>query len=169
MLRIRSVRYDHADAARLISDVQRLYVERYGDEDVTPVDPAEFAAPQGRFVVAYVDHEAVACGGWRVRDGSSDPALRDGDAELKRMYVRAGHRGQGHGRAVLSALETSAAAAGRRRLVLETGTLQPEAIGLYTSSGYEPIPAFGAYRTSPRSRCYAKVLQPEVRRSRSRP
>jgi ribosomal protein S18 acetylase RimI-like enzyme len=59
---------------------------------------------------------------------------------------------------VLAELERAAAEAGRRRLVLETGTRQPEAIGLYTSSGYEPMPAFGAYRGSPESRYYAKPL-----------
>ena len=49
------------------------------------------------------------------------------------------HRGRGHARAVLAELERSAAAAGRRRTVLETGTRQPEAIALYTSSGYVPM------------------------------
>lgn len=174
MLRIRPTPYDHPDAVRLIAEVQRFYVERYGGEDVTPVDPGEFTAPGGRFLLGYVEvdagAEAVACGGWRVRDGASDPALRDGDAELKRMYVAPSHRGRGHARAVLAALEASAAVAGRSRLVLETGTLQPEAIALYTSSGYEPMPPFGAYRASSTSRCYARVLRteapPEVQESR---
>jgi hypothetical protein len=43
-------------------------------------------------------------------------------------------------------------------MVLETGTKQPEAIGLYTSSGYEPCAKFGLYRDYPDSRCYAKPL-----------
>jgi ribosomal protein S18 acetylase RimI-like enzyme len=47
------------------------------------------------------------------------------------MFVVAAHRGRGHARAVLAELERSAAAAGRRRTVLETGTRQPEAIALY--------------------------------------
>ena len=65
-----------------------------------------------------------------------DPELRDGDAEIKRMYVIAAHRGRGIARAVLAELERTAAAAGRRPMVLETGDRQPEAVALYTSSGY---------------------------------
>ena len=87
-------------------------------------------------------------------------ALRDGDAEVKRMFVVAGHRGRGHARAVLAELERSAAAAGRRRTVLETGTRQPEAIALYTSAGYAPMATFGVYRSSPNCRCFAKALPP---------
>ncbi len=55
------------------------------------------------------------------------------------MFVPAGHRGRGFARAVLAELERIAAAAGRRRTVLETGTRQPEAIALYTSAGYTPV------------------------------
>jgi hypothetical protein len=39
---IRVVAYDHPDAAKLIAEVQQEYVVRYGDPDVTPVDPADF-------------------------------------------------------------------------------------------------------------------------------
>jgi GNAT superfamily N-acetyltransferase len=75
------------------------------------------------------------------------------------MYVVEGYRGKGYARAVLAELERTAAAAGRLRLVLETGIPQPDAIALYTSAGYEPIPKFGDYSDSPNSRCYAKPLR----------
>lgn len=158
VLEIRPTPFDHPDSVRLIGEVQQVYRERYGGEDDTPVDPREFDAPGGHFVVGYTGGAAVACGGWRARDGGEDPALRDGDAEVKRMYVAAAHRGRGFARAVLAELESSAADAGRRRVVLETGTLQPEAIGLYTSAGYEPTAKFGTYRDEPGSRCFAKPL-----------
>ncbi len=146
----------------MVGQPHELYRERYGGEDVTPVDTGEFAAPQGYFVVGYRGGEAVACGGWRGRDGRTDPELRDDDAEIKRMYVVDGHRGRGYARAVLAELERTAAAAGRRRIVLETGTLQPEAIGLYRSAGYEPMPRFGVYRCEPNSRCFTKPLTAAV-------
>ena len=76
------------------------------------------------------------------------------------MFVVAAHRGRGHARAVLAELERSAAAAGRRRTVLDTGTRQPEAIALYTSSGYVPMTTLGVYRDSPNCRCFAKALPP---------
>ncbi|HEX4247931.1 MAG TPA: GNAT family N-acetyltransferase, partial [Pseudonocardia sp.] len=59
---------------------------------------------------------------------------------------------------LLAELERTAVEAGARRMVLETGVAQPEAIQLYLSSGYLPIPKFGVYRHAPGSRCFAKPL-----------
>ena len=156
-LELRPTAFDHPDALHLIAELRRVYQQRYGDDDATPVDTSEFAPPLGHFVVGYAGGEPVACGGWRARDGG-DPVLRVGDAEIKRMYVRESARGRGFARAVLAELERSAAATGRLRAVLETGTAQPEAIALYLSSGYHRIPGFGTYREWPNSRCYAKSL-----------
>lgn len=136
----------------MIADLQQVYVDRYGDVDVTPVDPAQFAAPLGYFVIGYLDDVPVACGGWRVSDEI------EGAAEIKRMYVVDSARGRGLSRLVLAHLEVTAREAGRERMILETGVRQPEAIGLYTSSGYERIANFGVYRDHPDSRCYGKAL-----------
>jgi GNAT superfamily N-acetyltransferase len=157
-LEVRRVAYDHPDAVELIAQVQRVYVERYGDEDATPVEPGEFAPPHGGFLVGYRDSEPVVCGGWRAHEAADGPGFADGDAEVKRMYVVPSARGAGHARALLAVLESAARAAGRRRMVLETGTLQPEAIALYTSSGYERIDNFGTYRCEPSCRCYGRKL-----------
>ena len=43
-------------------------------------------------------------------------------------------------------------------MILETGLRQPEAIALYESSGYTPIPSFGYYKDAPLNRCYARRL-----------
>jgi GNAT superfamily N-acetyltransferase len=152
-----TVTYDHPDAKMLIDSVQKVYVERYGDEDITPVDPSEFTTPRGYFVVGYLNGHPVACGGWRAHDEAAPP-LQAGDAEIKRMYVVDTARGQGLARQVLAELERSAKAAGRTRLVLETGTIQPEAIALYQSSGYNRMPNFGTYRDHPLSLCFGKTL-----------
>lgn len=155
--------YTHADAVRLIADVQQEYVVRYGGMDTTPVDPQEFDAPGGLFVVGYLMGEPVACGGWRARE-ADDYGLRAGDAELKRMYVVPAARGRGLARTLLRHLERSAAQAGRARMVLETGTEQPEALGLYAAEGYTAVTKFGAYRDLPASVCFAKSLaRPEAR------
>ncbi|WP_374118756.1 GNAT family N-acetyltransferase [Allokutzneria sp. A3M-2-11 16] len=156
-LELRVVGYDHPDAAKLISEVQQEYVVRYGDEDVTPVDPAEFAPPLGLFIVGYLNEEAVVCGGWRAHD-SDDPQFLDGDAEIKRMYVVGTARGKGLAKRMLVELERTARDAGRRRMVLETGTQQPEAVALYSANGYERIQNFGAYKDHPLSLCFAKSL-----------
>nr|WP_121226353.1 GNAT family N-acetyltransferase [Saccharothrix variisporea] len=149
--------YDHPDSVKLIADLQQVFVVRYGDEDVTPVDPAQFAAPRGHFVVGYLDGVPVACGGWRAHD-VADGSIRPGDAEIKRMYTVDSVRGRGLSRQVLAELESSARAVGRTRMILETGTRQPEAIGLYESSGYERIDNFGVYRDHPESLCFGKEL-----------
>jgi ribosomal protein S18 acetylase RimI-like enzyme len=151
--------YEHPDVTLLVAAIQWEYVQRYGGEDATPVDSAEFAPPQGFFTVGYAQGEPVACGGWRAGDAESGGPLRDGDAAIKRMFVLVGHRGRGHARAVLGELERTAAAAGRQRAVLETGTCQPEAIALYTSAGYVRMASFGVYRDSPSCWCFAKILQ----------
>ncbi|WP_326753184.1 GNAT family N-acetyltransferase [Streptomyces hirsutus] len=158
-MNIRRVSYDHPDAVKLNDEVQAEYDVRYGDGgDATPMDPADFRPPNGVYLIAYDENDTpVASGGWRVQNANGE-GNRDGDAELKRMYVIEQMRGRGLARRILAALEDDARAAGRLRMVLETGTEQPEAIALYASSGYEPCEKFGYYRFHDNSRCYAKAL-----------
>jgi GNAT superfamily N-acetyltransferase len=160
-MEIRRVAFDHPDAIKLNAEVQHQYAELYDDEgDLTPLDAAMFEPPAGVFLVAYDDGGTpVASGGWLARD-SDEPGHLDGDAEVKRMYVVESARRQGLARRVLAALEDDARAVGRARMVLMTGALQPEAIALYTSSGYTPCVTFGLYRSDPLCRCFAKPLRP---------
>ncbi|MFI1357353.1 GNAT family N-acetyltransferase [Streptomyces sp. NPDC020898] len=156
---IRRVSFDHPDAVKLNDQVQAEYAARYDDEgDLTHLDPAMFDPPSGLYLIAYDEQDRpVATGGWR-RQETNDEGYQDGDAELKRMYVVAQARGLGLARRILAALEDDARAAGRTRMVLETGDRQPEAIALYTSSGYEPSAKFGYYRHHEASQCFAKSL-----------
>ncbi|WP_406059099.1 GNAT family N-acetyltransferase [Streptomyces sp. NBC_01077] len=158
-MNIQPTPYDHPDAVKLNDAVQAEYAVRYGDEgDVTPLDAGMFDPPHGLYLLAYdPEDNPVATGGWRTQD-KNDQGYENGDAELKRMYVIPEARGLGLARRILSALEADAREAGRTRMVLETGTAQPEAIALYTSSGYAPCPKFGHYRDYPNSRCFAKPL-----------
>ncbi|WP_435241890.1 GNAT family N-acetyltransferase [Streptomyces cucumeris] len=157
-MHIRTVGYGHPDAVALDREVQAEYVQRYGEGDTTPVDAAQFDPPHGIYLIVYdPDGTPLASGGWRGRD-SGEEGYADGDAEVKRMFVVRAARGRGLARLVLAALEDSARAAGRRRMIMETGTRQPEAIGLYTSSGYTPVPKFGVYRFDEGSRCFGKAL-----------
>ena len=72
-----------------------VYVGLYGDEDATPMDPAQFVPPNGLFLVGYLNGIPVASGGWRAHDGPA-PLLQPGDAELRLSlglaYLRAGNR-----------------------------------------------------------------------------
>nr|WP_307860539.1 GNAT family N-acetyltransferase [Actinokineospora baliensis] len=144
--------YAHPDVAKMIAEVQQEYVIRYGGVDETPVDPAEFTPPAGLFLIGYLDDTAVASGAWRAHDAES--------VEMKRLYVNPTARGRGLARAVLAELERTALDRGFRRLILETGTEQPEAIALYLSSGYEPVTPFGFYADAPKARHLGKTLTP---------
>lgn len=161
-IQLRAVSYDHPDAVKLNDQVQIEYQVRYdGEGDVTFLDPAMFAPPNGLYLLAYDASGApIASGGWR-RQEANDEGYSGGDAELKRMYVIPEARGMGLARRILAELEADARAAGRLRMALETGDQQPEAIALYLSEGYTLTAAkFGHYRTYDSSRCMTKPLNP---------
>lgn len=151
-VRVEDDRYDSPVAEPLVRALLAELYARYGQPDADPdhLDADQLAPPTGGFVVAWVDADAVGCGALRRVDEQV--------GEVKRMYVRPSRRGQGVGRAVLAAVEARARTLGYERLILETGTRQPEAIGLYVDAGYAPIGNYGAYRDSPLSRCFARTL-----------
>lgn len=162
-MNIRRVPFDHPDAVKLSDQVQAEYAARYddGEGDATHLDPAMFDPPYGLYLIAYDEQDRpLATGGWRGRDDdhAKDEGYLTGDAELKRMYVVEEARGLGLARRILAALEEDARTAGRTRMVLETGDRQPEAVALYTSSGYELSAKFGYYRHHEASLCFAKSL-----------
>jgi GNAT superfamily N-acetyltransferase len=103
--------------------------------DLIPsADPAEVAPPVGAWVVIYLDDQPVGCGGLK--------RLDDASGELKRIYLAGAARGRGLGRRLLEELERHARELGYERLRLDTGNLQPEALGLFHSAGYEEIPDY---------------------------
>ncbi len=114
------------------------------------LDDHETAPGRGVFLVARLDGAASGCGAVRL--------ISETEAEIKRMYVRPSRRGRGIARALLARLETEARRLGARRLLLETGERQQEAIGLYESAGYVRVPRFGEYVDSPLSICMARDL-----------
>jgi ribosomal protein S18 acetylase RimI-like enzyme len=74
------------------------------------------------------------------------------------MFVLPEFRGRGIARHILMALESTAQERGYSTLRLETGTRQPEVIGLYKSAGYGEIPCFGEYAGDLFSVCFEKRL-----------
>ncbi len=141
-------------------DVQALCVAQqtemhgiYGEADIGPTrEGPMFVPPEGVFLVIRGDDgRAVACGGIARFDTAR--------GEVKRMYVVPEARGLGLGRRLLAELEAQARALGYTSVVLETGDRQPEAIGLYESSGYERIPCYPPYDTRELSLCFEKRLE----------
>jgi len=89
-------------------------------------------------------------------------ALRDlwGEWEVKRLIVDKKARGLGIGRRIMSELETLARAGGAKRLILQTGDRQPEAVDLYERTGYERIEIYEPYVTAfAFSLCFEKRLR----------
>ena len=138
---LRAVPYDDPVAVDLVGRVQQEYVDRYGGPDEAAVDPGEFVPPEGLFLVAEVSGVPAGCGAWRV--------YPPGGVEIKRVYVTPEFRRRGLAQLIVAALEGSAAAAGHRVVVLNTGNRQPEALALYADLGYSPVPGYGVYACSP--------------------
>lgn len=74
------------------------------------------------------------------------------------MYVVPERRGAGLSRRMLAALEDEARGFAYRRIRLETGFRQHEALALYRSSGFEEIPRYGPYVDDELSVCFEKPL-----------
>jgi GNAT superfamily N-acetyltransferase len=144
------VSWDDPDAVRL-REAQRTELDaRYGTDNHEPGEvPTADTVPV--FLVARdADGTAIGCGGLRL--------LEPGSGEIKRMYVAPSSRGTGVATALLRALEDHARRLGLTRLLLETGTGQPDAIRFYQREGYEPIEAYGPYVGEAISRCFARDL-----------
>ncbi|MET1044952.1 MAG: GNAT family N-acetyltransferase [Microbacteriaceae bacterium] len=149
MAEVREVPFEHADSTMLRAAQKAELAARYGTPDSEP-GIAPSATDITAFFVAYEDGMPAGCGGLR--------KLTDDEAEIKRMYVTPAHRGTGISVAVLEALETFGRETGLVKLVLETGTLQPDAMRFYEREGYVRIPNFGPYVGELLSVCYEKTL-----------
>ncbi|WP_432496649.1 GNAT family N-acetyltransferase [Kineococcus gypseus] len=111
-------------------------------------------APGTRFLLGLLDGEPAGC----IAQADADPAEFAGGVDMKRVFVRGDARGRGVATALVGAFEELARARGARRVRLETGTAQPEAVALYRRLGYERTAPFGQWADSPLCLCFAKEL-----------
>lgn len=125
-------------ARPLIEALTFEYQSRYGNYWGEPGSaemsryPAElFAPPHGAFVLLLRDGVAIAGGAFKRYDERT--------AEFKRVWTHVDLRRQGLARKVLVELEAQAARQGYSRIYLTTGFRQPEAAGLYLSTGYTAL------------------------------
>lgn len=101
-------------------------------------------------LVYYFEDKPVACGA--IKENGNDAM------EVKRMFTLPEYRGKGIAGKLLAELESWATELGAKRVVLETGKKQVEAVRLYERSGYCRIPNYGQYVGIENSICFEKLL-----------
>ena len=100
----------------------------------------DFSPPNGRIFLAELDQTIVGCVAMRT--------IAEEIAELKRLYVRSSHRGQGIGRALVAAVIDEASHMGYAKLRLDTPKFFTAAENLYRSLQFQPIPPYPQSETS---------------------
>jgi putative acetyltransferase len=150
MIEIRRTNSNHADFVLMVAGLDMDLTERYGDIQKV-YDQLNKIGHLHTAVVAYKDNVPVGCGCFKEFDPET--------AEIKRMFVSKNYRGQGISKMILEELENWALENGFKKVILETGILQPEAIGLYRKSGYENIENYRQYAGVETSICMIKELK----------
>ena len=129
----------------LIAASDAFYDGLYPEESSHLEALDDLGKPDVLFIGCRVDGELAASGAAKLMHD-------DGDyAEIKRIFVIDRYRGQGLSAKIMNYIETELQTRGVGLLRLETGVLQPEALGLYKKLGYQSRGPFGAYRPDPLS------------------
>jgi putative acetyltransferase len=134
---------DQPEVVALIDELDAFQKPLYPPECHYGIDMAALSKANVLF--------AVARGRAQRAQGCGAIVLGPELGELKRMYVRPAHRGQGVARRLLDFLEQCAMERGCRAFGLETGVYQPQALALYTAAGYQRCGPFGGYPDDPLS------------------
>jgi len=115
------------------------------------VDVQKFMPPHGRLFLASDETDAIGCACART--------IRPGLAEIKRVYVRPGGRGNGTGRALIQTILAALREAGYTAIRLETGPFMPAAEKLYRSLGFTDIAPYNEGETPKDQRQHAIFLE----------
>lgn len=95
--------------------------------------PGQYAAPEGRLLLAYSDEQLAGCAALR-------PLQEDSVCEMKRLFVRREFRGQQIGLHLIERLMKDAREIGYRTIRLDTfPPRMGKAVSLYESHGFCPI------------------------------
>jgi GNAT superfamily N-acetyltransferase len=150
MIKIERTNSDDPDFVELVKKLDAELAERDGAEhsfyaQFNKIDKIRHV------VIVYENDHPVSCGAIK--------ELSPATMEVKRMYTLPTSRGRGFAGKVLAELENWAAELSYDKCVLETGKRQPEAIKLYTKSGYKNRPNYGQYIGVENSVCFEKKIK----------
>jgi len=147
MLKLLRTNSLNKDFKYLVSCLDEELSERYG-EIQNVYNQYNIIEDNQNVVAAYYFNRPAGCGCFKL----FDPAT----VEIKRMFVHKDFRGKGISKSILNELEKWAAEENFKKAVLETGTKQLEAIGLYSKHGYKRIDNYGQYAGLEYSVCMMK-------------
>lgn len=136
---------DDPEVRCIIDTADEYYRDLYPEESNHLESLEALKHPDMLFVGCRVGGRLAASGAAKIM--SDD----DTYAEIKRLFVLDGYRGQGLSRRIMDYLESRMRGQGIDLFRLETGIYQPEAIALYRQLGYRERNPFGAYRVDPLS------------------
>ena len=130
---------EHTGSPSAPGRARRLLAVSYAKEN-RHAKPVDVEREDVEFFSVRASAQLVGCGAllWRETYG-----------ELKRFYISDAYRERGLGQRLLEVVEKHARYHGCRVLCLETGILQPAAITLYRSAGFNEIACFGEYVADP--------------------
>lgn len=143
LLRASSVTFEEVPArapdaqhclALYFEELARRFEEGFDPGKGNKASEDELSPPNGSFVIARMDGDAVGCGALRLLD----PAT----AEIKRMWIAPDVRGLGIAVRLLRTLEGIAARLGATKVCLDTNRALKEAHALYRREGYAEIDRF---------------------------
>jgi putative acetyltransferase len=129
----RAIPSDGPDVRRIVRETLESYDVEW-DPDGHDLDVIAFGEPKNQVLEFVAEMDGHAVGSVIVTPRS------DGSGILTKFFVDAAYRGQGIGRPLLGVAVDAARAAGLRRLELDTRTFFHEAIHLYESTGWRPVP-----------------------------
>jgi GNAT superfamily N-acetyltransferase len=146
---------DDPDVERFVRALLAELAVRYDDDDPDTIARTD---PGARWVLLVDDDGSrIGCGAVQ-RLAKSVPGAPADHGEIKRVYVVPEARGRGLSRLLMDGLLELARDTGYTWMQLETGDVQPEAIGLYETSGWTRVPNYGQYVEDPRSVCFGRSI-----------
>ena len=154
---IRTESPDQPDVRALLADLDGYLASLYPPEANHILDVQQLLLPGVSFYVARDNGQAVGTGAFR-RMGASAESEGLPYGEIKRMVVDPAYRGRQIGVRLLEAMENQLRAESFTLALLETGSLQIQALRLYERCGYSPRAAFGGYPDNGLSVFYGKSL-----------